>query len=164
MKFIDDFESHYNYDCTYMRKMAKSSPQGFETFVNFLPMGQYKKSLENEDIWIARLSSILCEDCGACAQLNINMAIEAGVKSELVRKVVKSPAELSPKHRLIFEFANAVAKNKDNHSQLQQKISELFNEEQLTELALAIASAKVYPAIKRSLGEFKSCSLYNFNF
>ncbi len=164
MEFIDQFEKHYDYDCNYMRKMAQSNPQAFETFVNFLPMGQVGKSLPVEVLWTAKISSMLTEDCGACVQLNIKMALEAGVTQDLVKMIVQSPEKLSADLSTVYNYARSVSLNIDTFYQYQNKIQEQYSQEQITELALAIASTKIYPTVKRALGDFKSCSLYEFEF
>ncbi|EQC50183.1 hypothetical protein M899_2864 [Bacteriovorax sp. BSW11_IV] len=163
MDFIDQFEKHYNYDCNYMRKMAKANPKAFETFVNFLPMGQVGKSLPSDVLWTAKIAAMLTEDCGACVQLNITMALEAGVDKNIVQNIVKSPNALNDDLKLVYDFAKAVATNQEDHHSIQKIVEQKFSADQLTELALAIASTKIYPSIKRALGDFKSCSLYQFS-
>lgn len=164
MEFIDQLEKHYNYDCNYMRKMEKSNPKAFEAFLNFLPMGQRGASLPTDIFWTAKISSMLTEDCGACVQLNISMALEAGVDKEIIKKIIKSPEELRNELKQIYDYAKAVASNQENHNELQRSIENCYSQSQITELALVIASTKVYPTIKRALGDFKSCSLYQFDF
>jgi hypothetical protein len=164
MKFIDDFEAHYDYDCTYMREMVKSSPEGFDTYTNFIPMGSYNKVLSKDVMWVCKLASTLTEDCGACVQLAIKLALEQGVSVEMAKTVVQSPENLSDDLKLIYKFSQAVALGSDNFSELQKDVANKYSKEELTELALAISSTKVYPTIKRALGHFKSCSLYNYDF
>ena len=164
MEFIDNFEKHYDYDCSYMRKLATSAPKAFESFVNFLPMGQIGESLPTEVLWTAKISAMLTEDCGACVQLNIKMAIEAGVSVDLVKMIIANPEKLSKSLKEVYSFAFSVAKNEDNHAELYESMSQKYTAEQISEMAIAIASTKVYPTIKRSLGEFKSCRLYQFEF
>jgi hypothetical protein len=164
MKFIDDFEEHYDYDCTYMRDMAKSSPEGFKTYTNFMPMGSYNNKLSKNAIWVCKLASTLTEDCGACVQLAIKMALEQGVSIEIVKTTVLNPEKLNDDLKLIFKFSQAVSLGNDDFSSLQKSVAQKHSNEELTELALAISSTKVYPTIKRALGHFKSCSLYSYNF
>jgi hypothetical protein len=164
MDFIDKFEAHYDYDCNYMRTMRSSSADGFKTFVDFMPMGQYSKALDNETQWVSRIAAMLTEDCGGCVQLNIKMAIEAGVDKELVRTIILSPENLESNLKLVYDYSKSVALNSTDHNELSQEIRKLYSSEQVTEFALAIAAAKVYPTLKRALGEFKSCALYKFQF
>ncbi|EQC45555.1 hypothetical protein [Bacteriovorax sp. Seq25_V] len=164
MEFIDQFESHYNYDCNYMRKLAKDAPEAFKAFVDFLPMGQVGKSLPTDILWTAKIAAMLTEDCGACVQLNITMALEAGVNKNLVKNIIKAPENLEDRYKQIYQFAKAVAANQDGHLELQKEISKNYTAEQVAELSIAISSTRIYPTIKRALGEFKSCQLFDFSF
>jgi len=164
MKWIDDFEAHYDYDCSYIREMAKSSPDGFKTFEGFLPMGSYSKTLSKNELWVAKISSMLTEDCGACVQLNIKMAIEAGVDISLIKTIIQAPENLEDDLQLIYEFAKSVSLGSETFTDLQAQVSKKYSSEQLTEMAIAISSVKIYPTIKRALGYFKSCSLYTYTF
>lgn len=164
MEFIDQFEAHYDYDCNYMREMAKSSPEGFKTFADFLPMGQYSKSLPREVRWTAKITSTLAEDCGACVQLCIKMALEDGLNKDLVKAITENNDSLPSDLKLIVDFSKAVALNSDSHYELFTKVSEKYSKEQMTEIALTIASTKIYPTLKRALGHFKSCSFYSYDY
>lgn len=164
MSFIDEFESHYDYDCNYMRILAKNAPKAFEAFVGFLPMGKVGESLPADILWTAKTSAMLTEDCGACVQLNIRMALESGVDSELLKKIVKKPESLDDKYGLVYKFAKMVAENSVDSENLLQRMRDNYSEVQLAELSVAIASTKVYPTIKRALGEFENCRLISFSF
>ncbi len=164
MSFIDQFEDHYKYDCNYMRRMEKGAGEAFQAFTNFLPMGRIGASVPNDILWTAKISGMLVEDCGACTQLSIRMAVEAGVKPNFVRKLIEDNESLEAKYKLIFDFARAVVGNTADHIDLQKRVEKEYTEEQLIELSVALASVKVYPTIKRALGAFESCSLYEFEF
>jgi len=164
MEFIDQFEKHYDYDCNYMRKLASAAPDAFETFINFLPMGRVGNSIPADILWVVKISAMLTEDCGACVQLNIKMAIEAGVDTSLLKDVITRPEHLKQDYKLAFDFAHAIARNTEDQEELINKMNVTYTKQQIAELSLAIASTKIYPTIKRALGEFKSCSLYQFEF
>lgn len=164
MKFIDDFEAHYNYDCTYLRRLAEMAPEAFDTFVGFMPMGKVGASLSPDMLWTAKIAAMLTEDCGACVQLNIDMALEAGVEGELIKKIIENPEGLDEDLRVIHKFSQAVARNYDDHHKWQQAAAQILSPLQLGELAVAISSTKIYPTIKRALGEFKSCQLYSLKY
>lgn len=164
MDLIDKFEVHYDYDCNYMRTMRSSSTEGFKKFVEFMPMSQYSKALDINTLWVSKIAAMLTEDCGACVQLNIKMAIEAGVDKELVKTIVTSPDNLEKNLKLVYAYSKSVALSSPDHNGLFLEIKKVYSQEQITELALAIASAKIYPTLKRALGDFKSCALYEFEF
>lgn len=164
MSFIDEFESHYDYDCNYMRVLERTAPKAFEAFVNFLPMGRIGESIPIDILWTAKISAMLVEDCGACVQLNIKMALESGVPAKLLKQVVQTPSELEGRFMQVYKFAKMVAAKLPVEEELYEKMKKDYSETQLSELSIAIASTKVYPTIKRSLGEFQSCALMSFEF
>ena len=61
--------------------------------------------------------------------------------------------------RVIYEFVIKVEARHLIESDLKDRINELFDKGAQLELALCIATAKVFPVIKRVLGYTKSCSL-----
>ncbi len=160
LEMLEGFQNHYNYDTTYMKEMLKANPKAFETFQNFLPMASYKEKASVELIFIAKLTSMKNEDCGKCLQLNVDMALEAGVDKEIVKEVVFNEGQNLPEQlKEIYDFSLAVSKKEEVPSFLYDKISEKYSKDILTEIALAIASTKVFPTIKRVLNDFHSCSV-----
>lgn len=157
---INQFESHYDYDCTYMREMIEVSPDGFATFEAFLPMGRYAKATPVDVLWVAKLTSMRAEDCGGCVDLNIKMAKEAGIGDDVIDFIVKKGGKgLDDRLKRVYDFSLAVTINKPVPSELREYMHKTYSPEVMVELALAIASTKVYPAIKRTLGYANSCSL-----
>ncbi|MCO7226676.1 hypothetical protein [Pleionea sp. CnH1-48] len=161
---IEQFESHYKYDTTYMKELLASSIDAYEVFAGFLPMARLREKLSPEVFWVARLAGVLSEDCGACLQLNINMAAEAGVDAQIIQMAVGGGSELPSILRDVFYYAQAISENKILDPDLKQRIDDQFDKGQRLELGLCVASAKVFPTIKRSLGLTQSCSLMSFSF
>lgn len=156
---INDFEAHYQYDTTFMRELLESSLQGFETFNNFLPMAHYREKLPLQDFWIAKIAAMQVEDCGECLQLNVKMAQEAGVSRQIVKACLENGVGLNEALIDLYEFSRLVAKAQVLDARLEQRIAQRYSHEELLELGIAIASAKVFPTIKRAIGYTKSCSL-----
>ena len=164
LKYLADFENHYDYDCTYIREMLEVCPEGFQTFENFMPMGQYQKVVPKDILMIAKVASMKTEDCGACVQLNIRMAIEAGVSPISVKAIINDGEGLEGEEKDMYLFATAMATNSSVSDDLVAKIESRYSREGMVELGLAIASTKIYPAIKRTLGYAKSCAIYDFEY
>jgi len=158
-KLIDDFESHYNYDSSYMRELLESSQEGFAKFNNFLPLSSHQEKLNTEDYWVAKLAAMQVEDCGDCLQLNVRMALEAGVSKPIVEIVLRGGSKLPDALKDIYDYAKYVASNEIIDSELADRITARFDKGVLLELGLCIATAKVFPTIKRALGYTRSCSL-----
>lgn len=160
LEMLEGFQNHYNYDITYMKEMLKANPKAFEVFQNFLPMASFKEKASAQIVFVAKLTSMKNEDCGKCLQLNVDMALEAGVNKDIVKEVVFNEGQNLPKElKDIYDFSLLISKNEQVPSFLYDKINEKYSKDVLTEIALAIASAKVFPAIKRVFDDFHSCSV-----
>lgn len=160
LEMLEGFQAHYNYDTRYMKEMLKTNPEAYATFEAFLPMASFKKKTPIEVIFVVKLASMKNEDCGACLQLNVDMAVEAGVNKDIIKAVVFNQGEgLSGQLKDVYDFTVAVAKNETVDSLLYDKINKKYSKDIMTEIALAIASSKVFPAIKRVLNDFHTCSM-----
>ncbi len=156
---IDQFGDHYSYDTTYMHELLEHSPKGYQAFQDFMPMGQVRESLPIDAYWVAKLVSMQTEDCGACLQLNVTMALEAGVERDVVAATIAGGNDLEPRLQQVCTFASQITPDGMIDADLRSAMDLEYSKEELLEFGLAIASTKVYPAIKRALGYAKSCSL-----
>ena len=85
---------------------------------------------------------------------------------EVADEFTGDPGEFKERHygelpgflQEVCEFAESVSKGWD-HPDARAKINERFGAEGLTELAFAIAAARVFPTIKRAMGYAQSCSV-----
>jgi len=158
-KMIDDFENHYKYDCTYMRELLESSPDGFAKFSNFLPLSGHQEKLDAEEYWVAKLAAMQVEDCGECLQLNVRMALEGGASKSIIKAALKGGSTLPDALKDVYDYARYVASNDIVDTKLIDRITSRYDKGSLLEFGICIATAKVFPTIKRALGYTKSCSL-----
>ncbi|MEE2733253.1 MAG: hypothetical protein VYA55_20710 [Pseudomonadota bacterium] len=159
LQFITDFETHYAYDAGFMRDMLHHTPNAFDLFQQFLPMARHRELLTVNDYWVAKIAAMMVEDCGACLQLNVRMAREQEVSVDLVKAALAGGADLpEPLHQL-FQYAQQVAGQGVVDSDLMAQMRSRYSKGQLLELGLCVASAKVFPTIKRALDEKLSCAL-----
>lgn len=156
---IDEFETRYQYDCTYMRELLELSPQGYAKFDNFIPLASHREALDPVLYWVAKLAAMQAEDCGACLQLNVRMALENGVSKQVIESVLKGGNDLPEDLRDVYEFALGVAGRTPAINGLKERIQARFGKRELLEMGLCIAAAKVFPTIKRALGYTESCQL-----
>ena len=161
-KEIDDFEKHYNYDTRYMRELLEHSPAGYAKFAAFMPLTGHRETLTAEVFWIGKLAAMQVADCGHCLQLNIHMALEAGVAKTLVKAVIDGGSKLSEHNKDVYDFVTAVASYKAIDPVLVERINKQLDKTQLIELGVCIATTSIFPTIKRTLGYTKSCSLIEF--
>jgi len=158
---IAQFEAHYKYDTSYMRDLLEHSPDGFAKFNNFLPLARHHEKLNNNDYWVAKIAAMQAADCGECLQLNVRMALEAGIDRELIQATLRGGDALPADLRDVYTYAKNVAANVPVADDLRNRIEARFDKGALLEFALAIATTGVFPGIKRALGIAKACSLVN---
>ncbi|QDV18553.1 hypothetical protein Pan153_32120 [Gimesia panareensis] len=156
---IADFETHYQYEADFMRELLAESPDGYAKFAEILPLARHRERLNTEAYFIAKLAAMQVEDCGTCLQLCVRFAREADVPREIVEAVLQGGSGLSADQRDLYDFAVQVASSSDLEPGLQQRIQDRFDRGQLLELGLCIATAKVFPTIKRAAGYLTSCRL-----
>ncbi len=156
---IQAFESAYNYDATYMHRLLAASPEAYAVFEAFLPMGHFRRELCTEAFHVAKIVVMKIEDCGSCLQLSVKMALEAGLSPATVRAALGEGVDLSASLQLVHRFAAAVAGNAGVEEADIEALVACYGDGGLAELALAIASARVYPSVKRAMGLSQSCSL-----
>lgn len=156
---LNEFEAHYQYDTTYLKELLESSPAGYTKFAAFRPLASHREKLDLETYWIAKLAAIQVEDCGECLQLNVRMARENNISTQLIESVLNGGDGLPNDLRDIYEFVVNVAAQITIDSDLEQRIHARLDKGALLELGLCIATAKVFPTIKRSIGYAKSCNL-----
>jgi hypothetical protein len=156
---IKQFEAHYKYDGTYIHELYEHSPEGFAKFSNFLPLARHRERLEANEYWVAKLAAIQVADCGECLQLNVRMALEAGVDKYLVQAALDGGAALPEDLKAVYRYATSVARNEQLDDELMAWMESRFGKGGLLEFGIAIAAATVFPFIKRAIGYAKSCRL-----
>lgn len=159
LKQIHEFETHYKYDGTYMRELLEYSPMGLAKLNNFIPLSTHIEKLSPEDYWLAKLATMQVEDCGECLQLNVRMALEAGVSKNLVRAAINGGDKLAENMKDVYLYAKSVAKHELIDDELMERIEARYDKGSLFEFGICIATVKVFPTIKRAVGYTRACNL-----
>lgn len=142
----------------YLRDIRAASPSAFWRFLAFTPLSQHQGPLPLNAACAARVAAIHAEDCGPCLQIIINLALAAGASPELLRAAVNGDLNtMDADSRLAFEFAEAIAKRDLRSEELRPEIETRWGKAGLAELALAIASVRVFPTLKRTMGYGQAC-------
>jgi hypothetical protein len=143
-------ESHY---------MLEHSPGATLAFSTVQIWANRHKAVPVDAYYVAKIAAYLEEDCGSCLQIAVNLALKSGVSRELVRNAAQGREDLlSAELRDVYRFAAKQA-NRIDSDELRDRIRARYGDEGLIELAMAIASARMFPAFKRTIGFAKSCSL-----
>jgi alkylhydroperoxidase family enzyme len=143
----------------YCRFILRVSLRASFKFAKFLAVDEYRRVLPPGPLYVARIAAVRDEDCGTCVQIAVNQAKKAGVAPEILRAVLDRnldglPEELGDAYR----FAEAVVTRNGDENALRERIRLRYGDEALIEMALAIASCRVFPITKRALGYAVSCS------
>jgi hypothetical protein len=145
----------------YLRFLAEHSRSGFWKFLRFMPLARYRRKLPPELWHAARIVATQVEDCGTCVQITVNLALKDSIPGPLLQALVrgedeKLPAEVRDTATLVRA---SLAGDEPTATPLREALVRQHGEEALAELALAVASARVFPTTKKVLGLAKSCSI-----
>ncbi|GJM20452.1 MAG: hypothetical protein DHS20C15_03670 [Planctomycetota bacterium] len=156
------FGERYDYDISYMLDLLERSAPAYARYEAFLPMASpldtAERTLPLEAFFVAKLSVLLEEDCGPCAQLCLAMAREAQVDGELLSAVLERGVGLPAALAEVRRFALAMNAGSDFSPELGARVEEHYGAAARAELCVLVAAARVFPALKRGLGFGQSCA------
>ena len=163
-KILLNMQNRYDYDVRYMQDILKADSKAFLKFMGFQTMSSHTNHLPLAPLFAARIRAILWDDCGPCAQLVVNMALEANVQADIVQAIINRDLETLPEDvALVIEFTECVLSHNPKADELREKILVLWGSKGLTTIAFSISSSRVYPALKYTLGYGKACSRVRIN-
>ena len=158
-RLIDSAERKFGEKLDYLHDIASASPAAFYKLALFLAFARHRKAAPLDAYYLASIGALLSEDCGPCLQIAVNQALAEGVSPTVISSAVAGGASLDADRRLYLDFGRAVSANVPEAEDLRVKLAEKLSPAAMVDLAIAIASARVFPALKRGLGHAKSCSL-----
>ncbi len=154
---IDKAEKQLGESHEYLRYMLKTSLPAFLTFSKIFKISNYRKKMPTEGYHLSRIVAAQDEDCGSCVQLEINIALQAGVSPSLIQSVIdEKPDQLPENLKLVYLFTESIIR-KEYDNELKEKFIVIYGETELIELALGVASSRFMPVVKRTLGYATSC-------
>ena len=143
----------------YLRTVGDVSTAAFVKLAAFAPLAQHRKEAPASVWHLARLAATQVQDCGTCVQIVVNQALADGVGPILLRAALDGDdRRLDDGERLAMRFGRAVAA-RDGAREAGEAVRDWFGEAVRVELALAVATAQVFPILKRGLGQDLACSL-----
>jgi alkylhydroperoxidase family enzyme len=158
-RIVGAIERRTGTSADYLRELASSSKGAFRKFCLFLPLAGHRRAATAEQRWVAALTATVAEDCGSCVQAVVNQARADGVSAAVLRAVIEGrPAELPAILAEVHGFAAAVARAAPDAGERAKALKARLGPTAQAEIAVAIASARVFPTLKRGLGHAVSCS------
>jgi hypothetical protein len=121
-------------------------------------MGNYHKRVPAAAWYAAKLVGTLTEDCGPCTQLNVTMALRAGVDGkQLAAVLARDEAAMSDDVAVAVRFASAALAHDPEADEHRDEIVKRWGKEGLYSLTFGVTVGRVYPTIKYALGYGKAC-------
>ena len=161
---LDAAERRLGVSTDYLRHMADVHRPAFFKFARFLPLAAFRRSASAEALHVARVVAARHEDCGTCVQIAVNVARQEGMSAEALKHVLADdPASLGEALGDVYRFAKAVVERNGEDGELRESIRRRYGERALIELSWAIATARVFPTLKRGMGYATSCSRMTLN-
>jgi len=151
------FGGHFDYDVSYLEQLLDEAPEAYLAFAAAQPLGHRRDGLTQEAHAVACTAVMLHDDCGACAQLNLRMAVEAGVDRGLLQTMLDQPEQLPAPLFDVFEHARQVVRGSDPDPERVSRLRQQLGAVAFGELAAAITGARLYPTLKRALGTTTTC-------
>ncbi len=161
---LQTFGQHYDYDTTYLQDLAEASPAAFEVFGPAQALSTFREHLPLDAHFVARVVTMQNEDCGPCAQLNLRMAIEAGVERSLLEALIDAPDQLPEILRDLRAHVQAVVSGAAGDPDRAERLRTHYGAAAFAELAVVIAGSRMYPTLKRALLDHQACSAQPFSF
>ncbi|MET3666958.1 hypothetical protein [Caulobacter sp. 1776] len=157
---IGQLEKRYDYDATYVRDLLEASPKALKAFRGAQTLSGFREGAPAAAIAAAALVATMTEDCGPCVQIGVKIAEENRVPADVLRGILTGDhALMGPDASLAWRFARAsLDRDLEVADPLRGAVLQRWGPKGLAAIALAIASARVYPTIKYAMGHGKTCS------
>lgn len=159
-RLINMAERQTGQSADFMRDILRSSRGGFWKFALFLPLSRHRRHAPLVLWHLAHIGADMAEDCGPCTQIAVDMAGRAGVPAPTLELAVSGRLDdLAPLEALALRFGRAVSTGDLETEEMRQRLEDALGPAAMADLAIAIASARVFPTLKRALGHATACHL-----
>jgi alkylhydroperoxidase family enzyme len=156
---IDSMERQLGASMEYVRYMLRVSLRAFLKFAKATSVAGYRRAAPADVLDVARLVCMMHEDCGSCVQIEVNMAKKNGVPANVLRAVLdQRPEDLPDELADVYHFAHEVVEHGGGDGPYRERIRQRCGDEALVEVALAMATCRIFPITKRALGYASSCA------
>lgn len=161
---ISAFSAKYDYDASYQSAVLEAAPEAYLHFAAARAMISHRDKLPLDAHFVARVAMMQAEDCGACTQLNLRMAVEAGVDRDLLKTLLDDPERLPASLRDIRDHARAVATGAPLDPKRTRRLREALGDAGFAELAVCLTGCRIFPTLKRAMNMMTTCEKPNLAF
>lgn len=158
------FGRSYDYDVSYMLDVIDTSAGAGMRLSAFPLISQYRGPKAAQQVWVGAIFASTIEgDCGPCAQLVVDMAVEAGADPAVLKQCFDGDAHQAGDVGLGFRFAMAAIRGDLEVDDLQSQIEAKYGRRAVVAAAFAAGSGRFYPVFKRGLGYGHACRQLEFH-
>lgn len=161
---LETFSKTFSYDASYMTQLAEHSLGAYQAFAVAQQLGYFRKALPAEAHAIAGIATTLSDDCGACAQLGLRMAVAQGIDRALLQQLLDDPTKLPGALADVAAHARSVVAGEPDDHERAARLRAAYGDEGLAELAVRIAGTRLYPTLKRALFRNDVCTKPSLDF
>ncbi|QDT68127.1 hypothetical protein MalM25_10410 [Planctomycetes bacterium MalM25] len=161
---LKSFSAAYEYDTEYLETLLAEAPGAFWAFEGAQGASSFRQAAPLDAHYVARIATMQVEDCGPCTQLNLRMAIEAGVERSLLDNLLHAPEKLPQPLQDVRDHARAVAGAEELDPARVQRLRAHYGDEAFSELAVVITGSRLYPTLKRALMKNERCLIGDLDY
>jgi hypothetical protein len=152
------FEKKWGYDASYAREALEADPMALVAFMMVSGVLGNRNGAPAAARFAVGLVGVMAEDCGPCSQLNVDMAIAAGVDPKVMQAVAQRDYAAMPEDVVVaVRFAEASLAHSPEADEPREEIVRRWGQKGLVSLAMALTAARMYPTAKYALGHGKAC-------
>jgi hypothetical protein len=154
---VRKLENRYSYDASYLHELIEISKAAFFRFSIMQSLGGTWRGGAPRDAWCAAgIAGALVEDCGPCVQIATDIALDIGVRAEVIGALLAGrPTDKDA--QLGFDYGRALLLATEDLDRLRDEIERQWGKRALLAISYRAMSARNFPVLKRALGHAKTC-------
>nr|WP_298897103.1 hypothetical protein [uncultured Altererythrobacter sp.] len=143
----------------YLEEISHTGGFATEALQHAMSLTAHRYHANGDLVNMAALGAVRTEDCGPCVEVLRHYASRDGMDPDRIQNALEGRPS-SKDDALAFEFGAAIASGDIVRSaELGDQVETAFGRKARTEMTLAAASNRLYPAIKRGLGLASACAI-----
>ena len=157
-RLLRRYGKHYSYDTSYLEMLLDESPAAFFKFAPLMKASRHREVIPIEASFAAGITGAKAEDCGPCAQLVVDMALEAGVPNDQIEAVLcRDVHAMNDDVVLAFRFADSIVRRSADQDEYRDAIRAQWGQKGVIDLTFALQMGRMFPMVKAALGYAKEC-------
>jgi alkylhydroperoxidase family enzyme len=159
-RLLRRYGKRYSYDTNYFEMLLRESPAAFFKFAPLMKASRHREVVPAGASFAAALVGAKAEDCGACTQLVVDMALEARVPKDQIEAILRRDVRaMNDDVVLAFRFADAIAQRSGDQDEYRDAIRAQWGQKGVIDLTFALQMSRVFPMVKAALGFGRECRL-----